>query len=133
VNAGPAPPAALIVDDDVAFLLWLGEMFAENGYQSYPALTFRQALALTKKLALEIDVLVANPKLRGAARAMEKLSSERPNLRVVLIGDPAAQDDAEAPSSIHPTLSRPSAWEPIVREQWIAQIRKVLMRAAARK
>lgn len=133
MNRGAGPPAALIVDDDVAFLLWLGEMFAENGYQSYPALNFRQALALTNKLALEIDVLVVNPKLRGAARAMEALSRGRPNLRVILIGDPAAQDDAEAPNSTYPTLSRPSAWEPIVREQWIAQIRRVLMRAAARK
>ncbi len=108
-------------------------MFTANGYQAYPALNCRHALALARKLALEVDVLVLNPKLRGAARTMEVLSSNRPNLRVVLIGDPAVQDDAETRSSIHPTIDRPSAWEPIVREQWIAQIRKVLIRAAARK
>ena len=132
MNAGTGPPAALIVDDDVAFLLWLGEMFTANGYQAYPALNCRQALALTKKLALQIDVLVLNPKLRGAARAMEVLSNGRPSLRVILIRDPS-ESVAGAPNSNHPTLDRPQAWEPVVREQWIAQIRKVLMRAAAKK
>ncbi len=78
VNTGIGPPAALIVDDDVAFILWLGEMFTANGYQAYPALNCRHALALARKLALEIDVLVLNPKLRGAARTMEVLSSAVP-------------------------------------------------------
>jgi len=132
VNVGTGPPTALIVDHDAAFILWLGEMFVANGYQSYPALNCRQALALTKKLALEIDVLVLNPKLRGAARTMDVLASGHASLRVILIRDPS-ESITGVPNLTHPSLDRPRASEPIVREQWIAQIRKVLMRAAARK
>jgi len=132
VNAGTGPPTALIVDDDVAFVFWLGEMFTANGYQAYPALNCRQALALAKKLALQIDVLVLNPKLRGAARAMEVLSNGRPSLHVILIRDPS-ESATSVPDSTHPALDRPRAGAPVVREQWIAQIRKVLMRATAKK
>jgi ActR/RegA family two-component response regulator len=132
VNVGTGPPTALIVDDDVAFVLWLGEMLTENGYQPYPALTCRLALALVKKLSLQVDVLVLNPKLRGAARAIEALSIERPSLRVVLIRDPS-ESVTVIPNSNHATLDRPRSWEPVSRDEWIAQIRKVLMRSAARK
>ncbi len=106
-------------------------MFAANGYQAYPALNCRQALAHTKKLGLQIDVLVLNPKLRGAARAMEALSGARPSLRVILIRD-SSESVTSVTNSTHPTLDRPRSGEPVVREQWIAQVRKVLMRATAK-
>jgi DNA-binding NtrC family response regulator len=131
VNAGTGYPTALIVDDDVGFILWLGEMLTETGYQTVPALQCRQALTLVKKLDLRVDVLVVNPELRGAARAMKVLASEHPRLRVVLICNsstpPAVLD------SNHAKLERPSAWEPISRPQWIAKIRKVLLGPSAVK
>jgi DNA-binding NtrC family response regulator len=132
VISGTGPPAVLIVDDKIAFILWLGEMFTANGYQAYPALNCRQALALTKKLALQVDVLVLNPKLRGAARAMEALSDAHPSLRVILIRDPA-ESTTSVPNSHHATLDRPRSSEPVLRDEWIAQIRKVLIRAAAKQ
>lgn len=132
MNAGTGSPTALIVDDDVAFILWLGEMFTESGYQAIPALHCRQALTLVKKLALRIDVLVVNPELRGAARAMKVLASEHPRLRVVLIRDPSAPGPVLVDSN-HATLDRPSAWEPISRPQWVTKIRKVLLRPSAVK
>jgi DNA-binding NtrC family response regulator len=126
VNAGTGFPTALIVDDDVAFILWLGEMVTESGYQAIPALHCRQALDLVKRLALRIDVLVVNPQLRGASRAMKVLETEHPRLRVVLIRDPAKSDSV--PDSTRATLERPAAWEPISRPQWVTKIRKVLLR-----
>ena len=131
MNAGSGFPTALIVDDDVAFILWVGEMFAESGYQSVPALHCRQAMALLNKLALRVDVLVLNPKLRGAARTVKALEAEYPKLRVVLIGDPSALGSGLG--SNHVTLDRPSAWEPISRPQWVAKIRKALLRLSVVK
>jgi DNA-binding NtrC family response regulator len=131
VNAGTGSPTALIVDDDVGFILWLGEMLTESGYQAVPALNCRQALTLVKKLSVRVDVLVVNPELQGAARAMKLLASQHPKLRVVLIRDPSTP--GPVPDSAHATLERPSAWEPISRPQWITQIRKVLLRSSAVK
>jgi ActR/RegA family two-component response regulator len=129
VNPGTGAPIALIVDNDVAFILWLGEMFAETGYQAIPALQCRQALTLVKKLALRVDVLVVNPELRGAARAIKMLASQQPSLRVVLIRDPSAS--GQALDGNHPELARPAPWEPISRPRWISKIRKVLLGPSA--
>jgi hypothetical protein len=129
VNAGTGSPTALIVDDDLGFLLWLGEMLTESGYQAVPALQCRQALTLVKKLALPIDLLVLNPELRGAKRTIDVLAAEHPRLRVVLIRDPSTP--CPGLDSNHATLERPSAWEPISRPQWVTKIRKVLLRSSA--
>jgi hypothetical protein len=120
------------VDDDVGFVLWLGEMVTESGYQAIPALHFREALTLVKKMDLRVDVLVVNPELRGAARAMKALSTGHPSLRVVLIRDPLAPPGPVLDST-HATLERPSAWEPISRPQWVMKIRKVLLRPSVVK
>lgn len=130
MTASTGFPTALIVDDDVAFILWLGEMFNESGYQAFPALHCRGALTLAKKLALRVDVLVVNPALPGAGRAMRALTSAQPGLRVVLIGNGSKDGAAE---STHPTIERPSASEPISRPQWVMKIRRVLMRPSAPK
>ena len=42
----PRGPTILIVDEDVGFVWWLGELFSEFGYRSIPALSCRQALSL---------------------------------------------------------------------------------------
>jgi DNA-binding NtrC family response regulator len=129
VSDGPGSPTALIVDDDIGFVLWLGEMLNESGYQAIPALNSRQAMTLVKDLKLQVDVLVVNPKLRGAARTVKTLETAQPRLRVVLISDPSAP--AKTPDPKHATLERPSAWEPISRPLWITRIRKVLLRPSA--
>ena len=124
MNPGTASPTALIVDDDVAFVLWLGEMFTENGYAAFPALEAGEALSLVKDLAVRVDVLVVNPRLRGAYRAIDALKDRQPELRVVLIRDSA---DGPPLYTNPPTLERPSPWEHISTQQWIAKVRKVLM------
>jgi ActR/RegA family two-component response regulator len=130
VTAGTGQPTALIVDDDVAFVLWLGEMFIENGYAAFPALEAEEALTLVKDLAVRVDVLVVNPLLRGAYRAIDALKDRLPELRVVLIRDSA---DGPSVNATPPALERPSPWEPISKEQWMLKIREVLMRSSAAK
>ncbi|HTR34450.1 MAG TPA: hypothetical protein VMH80_01015 [Bryobacteraceae bacterium] len=117
-------PTVLIVDDDLAFLWWLGEVFAEAGFRAAPSLECRQALALLDQLGLELDLLVLNPRLAGATRMREILAREHPSLRVILIqsrGDRphlSIQGDA--------ILERPSGWEPVSRVHWQRKLRGVL-------
>jgi hypothetical protein len=70
-------PTALIVDDDLGFVWWLGERFHEAGYQPAPALNPRQAGFLVKELNLKITVVVVNPGLPGA-RKLIKTQIARP-------------------------------------------------------
>jgi hypothetical protein len=104
--------------------MWLGEVFNELGYQAVPALHCRQALALARQLGLPITTLVVNPELPGAARAIKSLGSANPGMRVVLIRDAASHNSACA--SVRRTLQRPSPWDPISRQEWLAKVREVL-------
>lgn len=90
VTPGSRSCLALIVDHDLGFLMWLGDVFSELGCQAVPALNCRQGLALTKRLELSITTLVLNPELPGAARTVKALVAANPGLRVVLICDAAA-------------------------------------------
>jgi hypothetical protein len=122
---------ALIIDSDVGFMMWLGELFTELGWQAIPALSCRQALTLTKRLELPIRILIVNPEMRGAERTVKVLTAANPGVRLVLIRDPASDCVGVQANPIglqtRFTLERPSPWETISRPEWLARIRKVLI------
>jgi hypothetical protein len=121
-------PLVLIVDDDLGFVMWLGEVFNELGCQPVPALHCREALELAEHLKLPITSVVINPGLPGAAPMLQALLVANPGLWVVLIRNPAVQAlDIQARA----ILDRPSPWEPISRSEWLAKVRRVLFQASA--
>jgi hypothetical protein len=127
---------ALIVDPDLGFLMWLGELFADLGCQAVPAFNCRQALALIERLDLSITILVIDPELRGAKRMVKVLTAANPGLRLVLIRGAAAHKCESQGNGLHPTpngiqarftLERPCPGEDISRPDWTARIRKLLI------
>ncbi len=140
VTAGSCSALALIVDHDLGFLMWLGEVFVEAGCQAVPALHCRQALSLAKRLKPPITTLVLNPELPGAARALKLLLAANPGMQVVFIRPSTAEPGEggmhyRGPDGIHffgtpvrSSLARPSSWEPISRARWVAKIRRMLAR-----
>ncbi|HTW63683.1 MAG TPA: hypothetical protein VME17_03665 [Bryobacteraceae bacterium] len=129
MNFETGSPTVLILDDDVAFILWLGELFTESGYRPFPALNSRQAVSLAKKLAGPVDILLVNPSLPGTRRVIDFLAAAQPNLRVLLIHDPSTP--GAAADSAYPTVERPLAGERVSKAEWMIKIRKMLMRSAA--
>ena len=127
------PPAAhtlLIVDNDIGFLWWLGEIFTEANYHAVPALNCSQALAAVKKFHLNIDLLIVNPGLSGIVRLVASLENADPDLRIVLIREgpiglkyPGFRYDA--------TLTRPRGWEPVSRADWLRKLRNLLKQLEA--
>ena len=130
MNVRPCSALVLIIDHDLGFMMWLGEIFAELGCQAMPALNCRQALALTKRLELPVAIIVVNPEMRGAERMVKALVAANPDVRLVLIRD-LATDCLEVqpnPSGLRARfiLARPSPGDPISRPDWVARIRKVV-------
>lgn len=117
-------PIVLIVDDDLAFLWWLGEVFTEAGYQAAPALDCHHALVLLARLGLDLDLLVVNPTLAGAAQMQEILALEHPRLRVILIQNRG--DGPHVSIQGNAILERPSRSEPVSRGHWQRKLRGVL-------
>jgi hypothetical protein len=127
VTARSCSGLALIIDRDLGFVMWLGEVFSELGWESVPALHCRQGLALARRLNAPITTLVISPELPGSGRLVKALLAANPGMRVVLIGDSAANA-----GGVHArcTLERPAPWEPISRPEWVAKIRRVLARGS---
>jgi DNA-binding NtrC family response regulator len=122
VTSRPAP-TVWIVDDDLGFVWWLGEIFAEAGCRTLPALSAEDAISLMKKLKAGMDVVVVNPELPGIRGMLQTLSRGNPHLRVVTIG---ASGELEKKFTVGGRLPRPTAFEPISRPEWLQNVRRLL-------
>jgi hypothetical protein len=132
VTAKSGCALVLIIDQDLGFLMWLGELFTELGCQTVPALHCRHAIELAQRLELPISTLVVNPDLPGAAKTIKTLVASNPDARVVLIRDAGAAPKsigAGASGQAQLILERPAPGEPISRPAWLARVRKVLLQA----
>lgn len=111
----------LILDTDLGFVFWLGEIFSEAGCRTVPTLNSKQALSIIRELKLQVDVVVVDPGLAGVFELIQTLSNSRPLKIVAIRGDDDAGCDANA------TLERPSASSRISREQWLGRVQGLLL------
>jgi len=75
----------LIVDKDLGFVFWLGQILDAAGYTALPAKGVADATEIVSTLRLSIDILVApqsEPNLHGL---VERLRVTSPNLQVVAV------------------------------------------------
>lgn len=125
----PSPSkTVLIVDDDLGFVFWLGEIFTGLGWNAVPALNCRRAISLADMLDLNTDLIVVNPALRGVPELLRKLSRVR-RPKVVVIGG----GDVEKKRRFHPdaTLDRPEVASGISRTEWTKRIQQMLREIGA--
>jgi hypothetical protein len=115
---------ALIVDEDFAFVWWLGELLLEAGYHSVPALSCDQALSFVRMMKLDLELLIVNPELFAASRMIKVLGAKHPGLKVAHIRGGSLEAPGEAQTA--PTLERPSGWKPFTRVQWTKVVRRLL-------
>jgi len=114
----------LIVDSDCGFVFWIGEIFAKAGCSAVPALDCQQAVSLTTKLNLKVDMVVVNPVLAGVSEMIRSLQSPNRLLKIVAIQDRHVQAICAIPA--HAILRKPSGWESISYEEWVDRVRKIL-------
>ena len=125
----PTTLTVLIIDDDLGFVCWLGDIFAEAGCRALPALSCGEAVVLTKRLGVEPDLIILNASFAGAAKLLQNYIQTKPHLKIVTFGPPSK---ALGPS-IHvlATLERPSWSDRIVRGEWLEKLRKFLRQVEA--
>ena len=73
----------LIVNRDLGFVFWLGQLLAQSGCGSIPARNVRQAKLLLRQLDIRIDALVIDPMLGGAAGLQKSLMRANPRTHIV--------------------------------------------------
>lgn len=78
----PVTPSVMIIDDNLGFVWWLGEILLKAGCTVVPALNCEDAVALSKQTGVKIDLVFINPMLEGAEHIMEKLGPVRNLVRI---------------------------------------------------
>lgn len=114
-------PTVLILDDDLGFVWWLGEIFRELGYDALPALGCRQALSLIKELDVSVDLAILNPELPGISPMIRAIERAYPAVKIVMIGESFPRAVGGLP--IHGTLERPSGRKPTSRQEWLTKVK----------
>jgi len=116
-------PVVLIVDEDLGFVWWLGQMFSQAGCQVVPTLNSDQTLAFTRDLNLKVDIIVVDPELPGISDIIRTLSSTRsPKIVAIRNHDAGSRGTVLADA----TLERPSGWGPVSEKEWLGCVRKLV-------
>ena len=125
----PGAPTILIVDEDVGFLWWLGELFNDLGYRSLPALSSPQAISLLSASFKSIDLLIIDPRLTGASHLIQVLSETRA-VKVVLIQGPEPYEirGIQAAASVE----RPFGRATVSRAEWRQKLQRLLLKVGIR-
>ncbi len=97
-------PVVLIVDEDLGFVWWLGQIFSQAGCQVVPTLSPDQTLSLSRDLNLKVDLLVVNPELAGISEMIQALSSSR---RPKIVAIRNNHSNVRCAIKVHATLERP--------------------------
>lgn len=79
----PRTPTVLIVDENLGFVWWLGEILSKAGCAVVPALSCSEALSLSKQLSLKIDLIFVNTALSGSSAMVESLNRSHQAVRII--------------------------------------------------
>ena len=112
----------LIVDPDLGFLFWLGQVLAEAGYAVLPAVSCGQALYHTDKFGAKIDDVILEPSLPGVSQMLRELGRLNSFLKIILIGSPGMPSAMLADL----TMQRPRSKEALSPEEWLTRLEAVL-------
>jgi len=83
----------LIIDRDLGFVFWLGQVLDAAGFVAVPAKGIADAGEIVAMLHLRVDVLIAPSAEDGLREFVEKLRFTSPDLQVIALtgeGDPWA-------------------------------------------
>jgi hypothetical protein len=116
-------PVVLIVDEDLGFVWWLGQIFSQAGCQVVPTLNSQQTVSVTRGLNLKPDVVVVNPELAGVSEMLQTLSSEQsPKIVAIRNHNSGVRGGLHADA----TLERPSGWGPVSEKEWLGNVRRLV-------
>jgi DNA-binding response OmpR family regulator len=115
---------ALIIDNELGFMFWLGQILNEAGYAALPAKSASEAVGLLSENNIEPDLLIINPSLLGVVRLAAELRRSRPGLKVIASAD--VEDQMCKLPGIDHFLLKPVRADEALRQIWLQTIRRLL-------
>jgi hypothetical protein len=120
----------LIVNRDLGFVFWLGQVLTKAGYQTLPAKSCADGSELISRLNLGIDILVVSNSLASAGVFADALRQSQRRLKVIAVLG-AGEEPISAFSGADAT-QRPPGWVDEGSEtEWLKTIKGVSARGSA--
>jgi len=129
VTSSSGVPTVLIVDEDIGFLWWLGEIFREIGFKCFPALNAADAVGIARTPAANVTLLVLDPHLPGAQLVLDAVARGSVP-KIILLADQDSRNTSGFAADA--VLLRPSKADSLSRSEWVMRIRKLLVKIDAR-
>ena len=114
----------LIIDNDLGFIFWLGQILNDAGYAALPAKSASEAVHLMSENNIEADLLIINPSLSGVVRLAEELRRSRPGIKVV--ASTSVEDQTCDLRGVDHFLLKPVRADEALRQIWLQTIRRLL-------
>ncbi len=108
----------LVVDDDLAFIFWLGFGLDAHGLQTVPAKNATAARALLGRIEYPLRAAIVNAALPGTVRLVKDLRKHQPDLKVISVG---GSEEAPLPGS-DAALQRPAELGDAAKAEWLNAI-----------
>jgi DNA-binding NtrC family response regulator len=121
----------LILDRDLGFVFWLGQMITKAGYQAFPANSCDSANELVRHLNLGIDMLIVSYSIPGAGGFVHSLLQSQKHLKVIAVLD-AGDKPVSAFAGADATEHKPSPTDEPSAAKWLATVKSAFARDRAR-
>lgn len=118
----------LIIDDDLGFLMYLGRILADAGYQALPALSIQEAVDLIRRLRTQVELVVL-PLSTDLNHVIPALTVGTARPKVIATEDTTQPKYAIA-AIVDDVLVKPSSREEPQPRQWLDVVRRVLQPVA---
>lgn len=119
----------LIVEDDLGFVFWLGNLLDGEGYAALPAKNVADAAQLIAQLDLIVDLLIINLDVARANEFIAGMHSRNDRCKVIgMLQDPMQNPYIPGVSAIAPY--RPENLDASARAEWLQCIKQVLTNTA---
>ncbi len=105
----------LIIDNDLGFVVWLGQTLDHGGYEALPAKGTSDAMSVLSELKRQVDLLIVNPALPGITQFIERLRQSRKQLKVIAV---SADEEPALPGS-DAVRRKPAVVDEAARREWL--------------
>jgi hypothetical protein len=115
-------PIILVVDSDLGFVFWLGQVFDHAGFSAFPAKSTTCAIELIREHKLSLDILVINPVIQHAVSFMTGLRQYGGYPKIVFALGQSSETWSPVPE-VDCIKPKPQQFTTAVADEWINLIR----------
>ena len=116
----------LLIDSDLGFVFWLGQILDRAGYDALPAKSVPDALALLAELPIHLDLLILDPYLPGAGSFVTTLRAAQPQLRVLNVTAAGS-----VPPDVGAVYRKPTQFLENTQAEWLQIVRNAFSHNAS--